>query len=152
MQISELLGAKQSSAPKEVVSCEESNKVIEAIRLMSEHNIGAVVITRGEEIVGVYSERDVVNNCNERDADFRDQALSELMSSNVIDVRPDQTIDDALLLMRDNSIRHLPVVDNKKMVGFLSLRDLMIAKLDHADRKAEFLTDQMHVMNKPLPM
>jgi CBS domain-containing protein len=84
--------------------------------------------------------------------DFRVCTLGEMMSSDVIKIRSDQSIDEALHLMRHNRIRHLPVIDNETMVGFLSLRDLMNAKLDYANKKAEFLKDQLLNIDKPLPM
>ncbi len=153
MQISEILNNKLGSAPSEVVTCIESDTVNNALKLMTDHNIGAIVITREEEVVGVYSERDVVKNCQTQGAAFGDNSLGDMMSSNVKTVQPQQSIDEALATMRDHKIRHLPVVDDDNhMVGFLSLRDLMMAKLDYADKKAEFLKDQIHVLNSPLPM
>ena len=152
MQISELLNNKHGPAPNEVISCGESEFVSAALGLMTDNNIGAVVVTRNGDVVGVYSERDVVKNCQKLGMDFRVCTLGEMMSSNVIKIRPDQSVDEALQLMRDNRIRHLPVLDNETMVGFLSLRDLMNAKLDYANKKAEVLKDQMLNIDKPLPM
>jgi CBS domain-containing protein len=153
MQISDILNNKLGSAPREVVTGIESDTVNSALKLMTEHNIGAIVIVREQEVVGVYSERDVVKNCQAQGIGFRDNTLGDMMSSNVIKVQPQQSVDEALALMRDHKIRHLPVVDeDNHMVGFLSLRDLIMAKLDYADKKAEFLKDQIHVLNSPLPM
>ncbi len=152
MQIIEVLNTKHGSAPDKVVSCAPSDRVSDALKQLIDHNIGALPIVSAEQVVGVYSERDVVKSCQQQGADFRSRKLQDMMSSQVIVVRPDQSVDDALVLMRDNSIRHLPVVDDNKMVGFLSVRDLMHAKLDYANKKAEFLKDQVHIMDKPLPM
>lgn len=152
MQIIEVLNSKQESAPSKVISCQQSDMVSDALKLLIDNNIGALPIVSGEQVVGVYSERDVVKSCQQHGADFLDRNLQDMMSSNVIAVRPDQSIDDALVLMRDNSIRHLPVVDDNKMVGFLSVRDLMHAKLDYANKTAEFLKEQVNIMDKPLPM
>ena len=152
MQIIEILNTKQGSAPDKVISCEQSDQVRDALKLMIDNNIGALPVVSEEKVVGVYSERDVVRSCQQQGVDFLGYNLSDMMSANVITVRPDQSVDDALVLMRDNNIRHLPVIDNNKMVGFLSLRDLMNAKLDYANKTAEFLKDQVHIMDKPLPM
>ncbi len=152
MQIIEVLNSKQGSAPNKVISCAPSERVSNALKLLIDNNIGAVPIVSGEQVVGVYSERDVVKNCQQHGADFLGRSLQDMMSSNVIAVRPEQSLDEALMLMRDNSIRHLPVVDDNKMVGFLSVRDLMHAKLDYANKKAEFLKGQVNIMDKPLPM
>jgi CBS domain-containing protein len=75
-----------------------------------------------------------------------------MMSADVIKVESGQSVDDALVLMRDNRIRHLPVIDDATMVGFLSMRDLMVAKLEQARETVEFLKDQVHSIDKPLPM
>lgn len=152
MQIIEVLNSKQESAPDKVVVCEQSEPVSTALKLMSDNNIGALPVVSGEKVVGVYSERDVINSCQQQSMDFRDSNLRDMMSANVITVHPEQSVDDALVLMRDNNIRHLPVIDDDKMVGFLSLRDLMNAKLDYAIKTAEFLKDQVHIIDKPLPM
>ena len=152
MQIIEVLNSKRGSAPNKVVSCTQSDLVSDALKLFIDNNIGAVPIISGEQVVGVYSERDVVKNCQQQGVNFLSRSLQDMMSSNVIAVRTDQSLDEALMLMRDNSIRHLPVVDENKMVGFLSVRDLMHAKLDYANKKAEFLKGQVNLMDKPLPM
>ncbi len=152
MQIIEVLNSKRGSAPNKVISCTQSDLVSDALKLFIDNNIGAVPIISGEQVVGVYSERDVVKNCQQQGVNFLSRSLQDMMSSNVIAVRTDQSLDEALMLMRDNSIRHLPVVDENKMVGFLSVRDLMHAKLDYANKKAEFLKGQVNLMDKPLPM
>jgi CBS domain-containing protein len=153
MQISEVLSSKIGPSPDEIISCDVGDKVSDALRLMTNHNIGAVVVSENGHIAGVYSERDVIRNCQDENTNFRDSSLGDLMSSDVIKIRPEQTIEEALCLMRDHRIRHLPVVNNDDhMVGFLSLRDLMNAQLEYANKKAEFLKDQIHISNKPLPM
>ena len=152
MQIIEVLNSKRGSAPNKVVSCTQSDLVSDALKLLIDHNIGALPVVCGEQVVGVYSERDVVKSCYQQGGDFLSRSLQDMMSNDVVTVRPEQSLDDALVLMRDNSIRHLPVVDENKMVGFLSVRDLMHAKLDYANKKAEFLKGQVNIMDKPLPM
>ena len=152
MQLSELLVSKKCAAPDQVVTCSESDPARRAIDLMADNHIGAIVVTRDDKVVGVYSERDVVRNCRDNESGFADRRIGQLMSTNVVTVGPDQNIDSALQLMREHNIRHLPVIDGSEMVGLVSLRDLMVAKLEYEHQKTEFLKGQVNAANRPLPM
>ena len=79
-------------------------------------------------------------------------ARAQAMVTDVIVATPDHSVDGALSLMKDNNIRHLPVIDGNELVGFVSIRDLMLYKLDYVSSTVEFLRDQVHIVNKPLPM
>jgi CBS domain-containing protein len=152
MLVFEVLNGKPQDTPEQTITCEASASLGAAIAKMAEHNIGAVVVSNGDEVVGVFSERDVVKGLHAHGKKFLDMRLDQAMVTKVIVVTPDHSVDGALSLMKDNNIRHLPVVDGNELVGFVSIRDLMLYKLDYVNNTVEFLRDQVHIVNRPLPM
>ncbi len=152
MVISDMLNDKSVPHPDHIVTCGEDEPVRSAVAKMQENKIGAVVVKAGERVAGVFSERDVVRIVQNEDADVLGTKLGEVMTRDVISIAPDQTVDDALVLMKENNIRHLTVMNGDELVGFLSIRDLMLYKIDYVQRSAEFLKRQVHLQSKPLPM
>ena len=152
MSISEVLSTKPHEAPDQTITCEPSESLGMAIEKMAEHNIGAVVVSDGGKVVGVFSERDVVKGLLAHGKEFLDMRVDQAMVTQVIVVTPQHSVDSALSLMKDHKIRHLPVVDGEELIGFVSIRDLMLYKLDYVSNTVEFLRDQVHIVNRPLPM
>lgn len=152
MIVSDLLQNKYGSFPDHIISCDENDVVANAIAKMANHKIGAVVISNDQGVAGVFSERDVIRLLNGQEADFRSTKLSDVMTKNVVGVTVTQTAEDALNLMKQHGIRHLTVMDNKELVGFLSLRDLMLYRIEYATKSAQFLKDQIASQSDPLPM
>jgi CBS domain-containing protein len=99
--------------------------VFEALNLMAEHNIGALLVMTGEEINGIVSERDCIRKVDVRGRNAKDTTISEIMTSNVITVEADQPLEDCMGLMIDKNIRHLPVCEGRKLLGLLSVRDVL---------------------------
>jgi len=99
--------------------------VFEAMRLMTEKSIGALVVTDGEAVVGIVTERDYAQKIALKDRASRTTPVRDIMSAPVIHVRPDQTSEDCMVLMGTRHLRHLPVVDGAKLVGMVSVRDLV---------------------------
>jgi CBS domain-containing protein len=99
--------------------------VFEALNLMAEHNIGALLIMTGDEINGIVSERDCVRKVDVKGRTAKDTKISEIMTSEVITVDADQPLEDCMELMSDRNIRHLPVCEGKKLLGLLSVRDVL---------------------------
>ena len=105
-----------------------------AARLMSSKNIGSLVVVRGGDILGIITERDVINNVLNLD-----KKIYGIMPKNVVTIGPEQDIDDAAALMTKNKVRRLPVVnENEKLVGILTSTDLIAHADDIGD---EFLFD-----------
>ena len=119
---------------------------------MAEHNIGAVVVRDDDSVVGIFTERDVMQGLHSAGADFLEGNLKTSMITKVVIMSPDQTMDEALDLMNKNRFRHLPVMDQNQLVGLLSIRDLIAHKLDRIKSTAEFLQQQVQTGSKPLPM
>ncbi|MCG7402109.1 MULTISPECIES: CBS domain-containing protein [Caballeronia] len=99
--------------------------VFDAIKLMADKHIGAVIVTEGDEIVGIMTERDYARKVVLMDRVSKHTPVRDIMTSHVRYVRPDQTTDDCMALMTDKRMRHLPVIDNGKLIGMISIGDLV---------------------------
>ena len=99
--------------------------VFEALNLMAEHNIGALLVMTDDEINGIVSERDCIRKVDVLGRNTKETTISEIMTSNVITVDADQPLEECMSLMIDKNIRHLPVCEGKKLLGLLSVRDVL---------------------------
>lgn len=120
--VAEILKAKGDSV---VFSIEPSATVYEAVALMAEKNVGALLVMEGDKIVGMVTERDYARKVVLLARSSKDTPLRDVMTPAVIYVRPDQTTEDCMALMTQSRIRHLPVMDNGKLVGLISIGDLV---------------------------
>ncbi len=111
-----------------------------AHRLRLEH-IGAIVITSGDRIEGILSERDIVHGLTEHGADVIDLPVSALMSRNVRTCRPDADIRDVMRLMTLHRIRHVPVADNGVLRGIVSIGDVVKSRLEDMELETNVLRD-----------
>jgi len=99
--------------------------VIEVVRLMVEHNIGAVPVLRNGELAGIFSERDLMKRVVAVLLDPRQTRVGDVMTVNPLVVSPDCRLEDCMELMKAHGFRHLPVCDRSKLRGLISLRDLL---------------------------
>jgi CBS domain-containing protein len=104
--------------------------IFEALRLMADKNIGAVLILSGDEVAGIVSERDYARKVVLLGKTSKDTPVREIMTTNVICVEPGWTADQCMALMTDKRIRHLPVVEEGKVVGIVSIGDVVRAVVD----------------------
>ena len=107
--------------------------VVEAVHFMVENNVGAVPVLKDGNLVGIFSERDVMTRVMVRGLDPRSVSVDSVMTENPQTVTPDTSFHDCMVLMKQYKFRHLPVCDGKKLVGFLSLRDLLLHEVDEKD-------------------
>jgi len=110
---------------RDVFSIPPQTSVYEAVALMAEKEIGALLVMADGRITGVISERDYARKVILQGRSSRDTTVSEIMSDDVLTVTPEQTVDDAMLLMTENRVRHLPVTDRGELVGLVSMGDLV---------------------------
>ncbi|HET9651509.1 MAG TPA: CBS domain-containing protein [Usitatibacter sp.] len=110
---------------QEVFSIAPGATIFDALRLMAEKNIGAVLVVEGERIVGIVTERDYARKGVLLGRESSSTPVRELMSSDVMYVRPGHTSEECMALMTDSRVRHLPVMDGGKLVGLLSIGDLV---------------------------
>lgn len=108
-----------------VISVSPDMMVREVLLIMSEKNIGAILVLDNEKLVGIFSERDYARKIVLKDKSSKTTPIREVMSSDLVTVKPGTSIDDCMVLMTDRHIRHLPVVENDKLLGVISIGDLV---------------------------
>ncbi|TLN27713.1 CBS domain-containing protein [bacterium] len=102
-----------------------NESVFEALRLMADKDIGALLVMQDEKIVGILSERDYARKVVLLGKSSRETLVSEIMSSPVITIHPDQTVEEAMETMTLKHFRHLPVVEDDRLVGMISIGDVV---------------------------
>ena len=105
--------------------------VFDALKLLAEKNIGALVVTESDKLVGIFSERDYARKIILKGKSSIDTTVSELMTRDVLYVTPKESIDECMALMSDNHIRHLPVMEDEKLVGVISIGDVVKHIIKH---------------------
>jgi len=114
------------SKPEQAVQAvTPSTSVFDAVKLMAEKNIGALLVLEGEKIAGIITERDYARKIILMGRSSKETLVRDIMTSPVMYVRPDQTNEECMALMTDNRMRHLPVVDQGRLIGLVSIGDLV---------------------------
>ncbi len=113
--------------------------VIEALELMEANNIGAVMVMEGDRLAGIFSERDYARKGIIKGRKAKSTPVSEVMTANVFSVSPDMDIEDCMQLFSDKRIRHLPVLDHGRVVGMLSIGDIVNAIINEQKSHINFL-------------
>ena len=111
--------------PAGIVAIAPDAMVLEAIKLLAEKNLGAVLVMDGPRLVGLFSERDYARKVDLKGKSSANTPVSEAMTREVVSVTPAHTNEDCMALMTDKRVRHLPVVANDQVVGILSIGDLV---------------------------
>jgi CBS domain-containing protein len=130
--------------PKGIFSVQPDDPVITAIRKMAEHHIGALLVMTGDKLVGIVSERDYARKVVLLGRSSTETRVAEIMTSKVITVTPRQDANDCMRLMTDKRIRHLPVVNGDRVVGVLSIGDLVRAVIEEQERTIADLETYIH--------
>jgi CBS domain-containing protein len=107
----------------------EDRTVLEASRLMVEHNIGAVPVLREGKLVGIFSERDLLKRVVAEGRSPTSTLVADVMTPDPLVVDPNETIEHCMVVMKQHNFRHLPVCDRGRLVGIVSLRDIMLHDL-----------------------
>ena len=113
--------------------------VFEAVQLMAEKGVGALMVVDRNELVGVISERDYAREIVLKDRVSRETPVRSIMTHRVLYVRPQQTLEECMALMTEKNLRHLPVLDNGRLVGVVSMRDVVKDLI----AEKEFLIEQL---------
>lgn len=137
MTVAMILGAKGD----EVVSITADISVAEAAAVLAERHIGAVPVIADGAIAGVFSERDIVRSVADLGASALDAPVSSVMTAPAVTVAPTQPVLAALSLMTRRRIRHLPVVDGGRLVGIVSIGDLVKHRIDRIEAEAAAMRD-----------
>ena len=138
--ISQLLQAKG----REVHSVAPDARVFDALRLMAERNVGALVVLEGARLAGIFSERDYARKVILLGKSSHDIPVREIMTAKVITVHPGQTVEECMALMTEKRIRHLPVTEGERLVGMLSIGDLVKAVIAEQEQTIKQLESYIH--------
>jgi len=112
----------------EIFSVSPETTVYEALKVMSEKNIGSVlVLNQRKQVSGIFSERDIVRGMAKKDIDIKTTPVKSLMTKKVLNVGENYTVEECMALMTEKRIRHLPVVENGKLSGIISIGDVVKA-------------------------
>lgn len=136
MRITDVLRTKGA----EVATIEPTASVAELLAALADRNVGAMVVTSDDQLVGIVSERDVVRCAHERGAAVLTATVSEIMTTDVATCDPDETVDHLTVLMTERRIRHVPVVQRGRLVGIVSIGDVVKSRmneLEHAQSQLE---------------
>ena len=121
-----------------IVQLPASATVREASRLMAREKVGAVLVTDGDRLEGIFTERDALGRVLAKQLDPEKTRLEEVMTVNPTTIGPQASAIEALRLMRDGGFRHLPIVDQGRLIGIVSLRDFFGAELSEVEREQDF--------------
>jgi len=140
MKIKDVLASKS----QEVLTIKRSKTTHEAIQMLVGHNIGALlVLDEDGKLEGIISERDILRESAERDKMLRTTKISQVMTKNVIIGLPEDDIDYTMGVMTKNRIRHMPIMESEKVVGIISLGDIVNAQLDEREYDNRYLKQYM---------
>jgi CBS domain-containing protein len=135
MRIADVLRNKGSA----VATISPDTTVTELLAGMAQHNIGAMVVTSPDGVLGIVSERDVVRRLNEHGADLLNLPVSQIMTTVVVTYTPGDAIDDLSVLMTENRVRHVPVLADGQLAGIVSIGDVVKTRMDELKTEREQL-------------
>ena len=135
--VRDLLGGKGT----DVWSIAPDKTVYDALSMMADRGIGAVLVVEGARLVGILSERDYARQVILKGKASKDTPVREIMTTKLIHVTPDHTIDDCMAIMTNSRIRHLPVLTGENLVGILSIGDVVKAVISEKQSHIEQLED-----------
>ncbi len=131
-----------------VYSTSPDARAYDALRLMAEKNVGALVVLDGDRLVGMISERDFARKMVLEDKLPKETKIKEIMTTEVLTVTADKDLDECMELITHQRMRHLPVVENDRVIGIISIGDVVKGILDHK----EFLIEQLESYIKGQPV
>jgi len=142
MQIADVLSGKATGPG--VATTTPTATIGELLALLHRYNVGALPVVDGRELVGIVSERDVVRHLHERGRDLLDATVGELMTADVVTCSPRDRAADLARVMTERRIRHLPVCDDRGLIGIVSIGDLVKARIDQLENEREQLASYIN--------
>ena len=136
-RVSEILRKKGG----DVLKIEASATVFEAIKRIVELNVGSILVTEGDQVVGIMTERDYLRKVAVHGRTSHDTTVGEIMSAPLVYVTPQTTIDESMAIMTDRRIRHLPVVEDDDVVGIISIGDVVKFQSNEQSFQIKYLTE-----------
>jgi len=111
--------------PREIWSVSPESSVFSALEVLAQKNIGALPVVQGGKLLGIFSERDYARKVILKGKSSKEITVREIMTEEVITVQPDTTVQECMKLMSDKRIRHLPTIDGERLVGIISIGDVV---------------------------
>jgi CBS domain-containing protein len=136
-RVAEILRGKGA----DVLKIDASATVFDAIKKIVDRNVGSILVTEGDEIVGIMTERDYLRKIAIQGRTSHDTLVGEIMSSPLVYVTPETTIEESMAIMTDRRIRHLPVVEDESVVGIISIGDLVKFQSREQSFQIKYLTE-----------
>jgi len=138
MKVEQILTTKGT----DVYAIRENDRVSDAVSMLNTRNVGALIVhDAAESVVGILSERDVVRHLGERGSAVLDEPVGACMTANVITCTPETKVQDLMGAMTDKRIRHLPVTRDGKIVGVVSIGDVVKRKIEETEQEAQALRE-----------
>jgi len=129
---------------EQVWTISKGSTILDGLKLMAEKQIGSLPVLEGEQVVGIFTERDYARRVGPDRRKPEETRIEEVMTRELITVDPDQTVNDCMMLMTENHIRHLPVMDEGRLVGIISVGDVVkdiIEELEfHVEQLKSYIT------------
>ena len=144
MKIRQIL---QGKAINTIYSVSSDQTVLDALKLMADKNIGAVLVVDSGQLTGIFSERDYARKIVLKDRHSDDTLVREVMTAHVITIEPDQRLDECMVIMSDKHIRHLPVMESSKLIGIISINDVVTAII--RDQKTRIDSLESYISGSP---
>ncbi|MCF6320652.1 MAG: CBS domain-containing protein [Rhizobiaceae bacterium] len=136
MSVSTMLEGK----PKSIITASPDDTVADATQLLAKHRIGAVIVCdKGGKVRGILSERDIVRDIAHDGAAILENSISSCMTKNVLSCKRDDSIDSVMEIMTEKHFRHMPVTEGGKLVGVISIGDVVKCKIEQAEKDAQEL-------------
>ena len=129
MNVNNLLQSKKS----QIISVKPNTSVYDALVLMAEKNIGAVLVTTNDQLVGILSERDYARKIILKGKTSKETKVEEIMTSQFLFVKTEQSVEDCMAIMSDKHIRHLPVLEKGELIGIISIGDVVNAVISEKE-------------------
>jgi CBS domain-containing protein len=126
-----------------VITVDAHSTVYQAIEIMEAKRVGSIIVTEGPKTVGIFTERDYLRRIVLQGRTSRTTLVGEAMSTNLLTVQPDSSLEDCMAVMTEHRIRHLPVTNNAELVGILSIGDIVKATLAETQAKAAHLENMI---------
>ncbi|MEO8233302.1 MAG: CBS domain-containing protein [Ignavibacteriota bacterium] len=129
---------------REVFTVQSGSTIKETVNYMASKKIGLVPVLKNEKLVGVFSERDLVKRVIAQDKDLVSTTVDNVMSTSIVIAKIDESTESILAKMKEEKIRHILVIDNEKLVGVLSIRDLLEIDLNYCKTTVEVLNNYIY--------
>jgi CBS domain-containing protein len=137
-RVSDVLRGKETT---DVLKIDASATVFEALEKIVERNVGSILVTDGDKVVGIMTERDYLRKIAVKGRTSRDTKVSEIMTSPLVYVTRETSLEETMAIMTDRRIRHLPVVENDDVVGILSIGDVVKFQSREQSFQIQYLTE-----------